>query len=75
MIREKKWVSRKNVEWEDDQYTPLRYAAQKGDLDVVEELIEKHGVPVDIKTGIYQRTPSTFGCFRRKSENGDVSGR
>jgi ankyrin repeat protein len=47
----------KNVEWEDDQYTPLHYAAQKGDLDIVEELIEKHGVPVDIKTGTYLRTP------------------
>ncbi len=44
------------VPWDDDQYTPLHYAAEKGDLGVVKELIQRRGVPVDIRTG-HQRTP------------------
>ena len=45
------------VEWEDDEYTPLHYAAEQGNLEAVKELIEKHGIPINIKTGLCQRTP------------------
>lgn len=47
----------KGVSWDDDQYTPLHYVAEEGDLEVVQELIEKYGIPVDIRTKEYQRTP------------------
>lgn len=47
----------KHVTWDDDQYTPLHYAAEAGDLEVVQALIEKDGIPVDIRTGKCQRTP------------------
>ena len=46
-----------SVAWDDDQYTPLHYAAEAGDLDVIEELVEKHNIPTDIRTGICERTP------------------
>ena len=45
------------VELEDDEYTPIHYAAEQGNLKVVQELVEKRNVPVDIRTGIHQRTP------------------
>ncbi len=45
------------IAWDDDEYTPLHYAAQEGDLEVVKELIEKHNISVDIRTGEHQRTP------------------
>ena len=46
----------KTVEWDDDQYTPLHYVAEGGDLEVVQELIEKYHIPVDIRTGGGKRT-------------------
>jgi Ankyrin repeats (3 copies) len=46
-----------HVEWHDDLYMPLHYAADVGDLDVVEELIKKYNVNVEITTGFYERTP------------------
>jgi ankyrin repeat protein len=46
-----------HVEWNDDMYTPLHYAASMNDLEVVEELIRKYHIPVEIKTGDFKRTP------------------
>jgi hypothetical protein len=46
----------KYFKWEDDQYTSLHYAAHEGKLEVVKELVSR-GVPVDIRTGGYKRTP------------------
>jgi hypothetical protein len=45
------------IAWDDDQYTPLHYAAEKGDQEVLEELVEKNNIPVDIRTGRCKRTP------------------
>jgi len=45
------------IVWDDDQYTPLHYVAEVGDMEVVKELTEKHNVPVDIRTGRGKRTP------------------
>ncbi len=45
------------LNWGDDQYTPLHYAAEVGDLDVVQELTEKYEISVDITVGIYESTP------------------
>ena len=53
-----------SIGWEDDHYTPLHYAAQKGDLEVVEELIEKYKVPVHIATDRYKRTPLHLAALR-----------
>jgi len=50
--------------WEDDEYNPLHYAAQVGDEEVVKELVEKYSVPVDLKTGIFQRTPLHLAALR-----------
>ncbi len=47
----------KGMAWDDDQYTPLHYAAEKGDQEVLEELVEKNNIPVDIRTGRCKRTP------------------
>lgn len=44
-------------EWDGDEYTPLHYAAERGDLDLVEELVEERNVPVDIKTSQSSITP------------------
>jgi hypothetical protein len=32
------------------EYTPLHYAAAKGDLQIVRELVEQRGISVDIRT-------------------------
>jgi Ankyrin repeats (3 copies)/Ankyrin repeat len=45
------------VELEDDDYTPLHYVAEEGDLEVVTELINNREVPVDIQTSKTGRTP------------------
>ena len=52
----------KTVEWDDDQYTPLHYAAEEGNLKVVEELVKKDNIPVDIITDGRGRTPLQFAA-------------
>lgn len=44
------------IVWDNDQYIPLHHAAA-GDLEVVEELVEKHDIPVGVRTGGCKRTP------------------
>ena len=58
----------KGVVWGDDQYTPLHYAAEVGDLDVTEELVKKYNIPVDIRTDGYQRTPLHLAALRGNLE-------
>jgi hypothetical protein len=53
-----------SIEWEDDQYTPLHYAAQVGDEEVVKALIEEYIVPLSLKTGICQRTAMHLAALR-----------
>ncbi|MFM2428364.1 MAG: hypothetical protein RL012_248 [Bacteroidota bacterium] len=45
------------IVWEGDQYTPLHYAAEAGDLAVVKELVENNNIPADVRTGRCKRTP------------------
>jgi len=52
----------KGVAWDDDQYTPLHYAAEEGSLKAVKELAEQYGVRVDIETGERGRTPLQFAA-------------
>jgi ankyrin repeat protein len=33
------------VEWDNNMYTPLHYAASMGDLDTVDKLIGKYNIP------------------------------
>ena len=56
------------IAWEDDAYTPLHYAAQKGELEIVQELIEVYDVSVAIRTNIYGRTPSHLAALRGELE-------
>ena len=46
-----------SIAWDDDQYTPLHYVAEEGDIEVMKELIEARKIPVDIRTGECKRTP------------------
>ncbi len=50
----------KSVAWDDDQYTPLHYAAESGNLKVIEELVKRDKIPVDITTGERKRTSLQF---------------
>jgi len=52
----------RGVAWDDDQYTPLHYAAAVGNLRAVKELAEKYSIPVDIKTDGRARTPLQFAA-------------
>jgi len=54
----------KGMTWDDDQYTPLHYAAEAGDLEIVEELVEEHNISIDIRTGICGRVPLHFAALR-----------
>jgi ankyrin repeat protein len=52
------------IAWDDDTYTPLHYAAEKGDLEIVQELIEERAIPVNIQTGICGRTPLHLAALK-----------
>lgn len=52
----------KSVAWDDDQYTPLHYAAEEGNLEVIKELVGRDKVPVDIITSERKRTPLQFAA-------------
>ncbi|MEM7055789.1 MAG: ankyrin repeat domain-containing protein, partial [Bacteroidota bacterium] len=54
----------KTYDWEDDTYTFLHYAAEKGDIEVVEELVKNRKVSVDVKTGQRGRTPLQFAAVK-----------
>ena len=52
------------IAWDDDEYTPLHYAAEVGDLDVVQELTEKYKIFVDIAVGTYKSTPLHLSALK-----------
>ena len=59
----KKYLGRV-IDWEDDTYTPMHYAAKCGDLEVVKILAAKpYSVPLDLKAGEHQRTPCHFAAL------------
>ena len=53
-----------NVQWGDDRYTPLHYSAEEGCLQLVQDLVEKHKVPSDIKTGGFGRSPLHLAAMK-----------
>ncbi|MEM7055454.1 MAG: ankyrin repeat domain-containing protein [Bacteroidota bacterium] len=57
----------KTYDWEDDTYTFLHYAAEKCDIEVVEELVKNRKVPVDITTGQRGRTPLQLAAVKGHS--------
>ena len=54
------------ADWGDDQYTPLHYAAEEGDLEVVKALVQDYGFVVDSKTSTYKSTPLHPFRFKRE---------